>query len=312
MSLSLVTAPKNRRQQFANEVERLTSMPGVAAILQPLMSYLQQPFEKQDMQRIVDLISHDNSLAAQCLHMANSPLYGRWQSITSVRAAVIALGLQRMREIAVSCFMLQLMPTGKDPAGKDKDEQNPVVFWEHSLACALVARKLAKRIGVKDPEQIYLAALLHDLGFMVNLRIAYDEFFGLLRRAQTEQVALDELEEEAWGCSHCEIGAMLAQKWQLDPIIEDVIKHHHRFSQMSNYRSTVALVGLCDRLCRANGLGYGFTEELTIDWEAGNLIGTIKEEWPTARTVNWEQIGTELINYLNEVRKLVSVLFRMA
>jgi hypothetical protein len=105
---------------------------------------------------------------------------------------------------------------------------------------------------------------------------------------------------------------MLAQKWQLDPIIEDVIKYHHRFSQMSSYRSTVALVGLCDRLCRANGLGYGFTEELPIDWDTSDLISTIKEEWPTARTVNWPQVGTELINYLNEVRKLVSVLFRMA
>jgi putative nucleotidyltransferase with HDIG domain len=296
---------RNRREQFANEVERLTSMPGIAAILQPLMSYLQQPFEKQDMQRIVDLISHDNSLTAQCLHMANSPLYGRWQAITSVRAAVVALGLARMREIAISCFMLQLMPAGSD-------ELNPVVFWEHSLACALVARKLAKRIGVRDPEMIYLAALLHDLGFMVNLRIAFDEFALLLRRAQADRLPLDELEQEAWGCSHCDIGGMLARKWELNPLIEDVIKYHHHISQLSSYGSTIALVSLCDQLCRANGLGYGFTEDLKTDWKSSELLPLIQNEWPIAKTLNWEQVEQEMVGYLNEVKKLVGALFRMA
>jgi len=306
---ALPTIPSNsRREQFAAEVDRLESMPGMAAILQPLLSYLQQPFEQQDMQRIVDLISHDNSLAAQCLHMANSPLFGLWQKITTVRAAVVALGLQRMREIAVSCCVLKLVPGNRT----DKlENRNPAVFWEHSLACALLARKLAKRLGVRDPEQIYLAGLLHDLGFMVNLRVAADEFYGLLHRAQTEHRRLEDLEQDAWGCSHTDVGGMLAVKWTLDPVIEDVIKYHHRLSSLSNCRSTVALVTLCDILCRANGLGYGYKEDLSIDWQRNEMIDTMKEEWPVARSTNWSQVGPELANYLNEVRKLVSVLFRL-
>ncbi len=149
-----------RREELIRKIEQLDSIPSVDAILQPLVSYLQQPMESMDLQRVVDLISHDNSLAAQCMHMANSPLFGRWQTITSTRGAVIALGLQRMRDIAVSCCVLKLLPGGWD-------ENNPLVFWEHSLACALVARRVAKRVGMKDPEQAYLAGLLHDLGFVV-------------------------------------------------------------------------------------------------------------------------------------------------
>ncbi len=293
-----------RREQFAAAIDQMSSMPGVQAILQPLLSYLQQPFEQQDMQRIVDLISHDNSLAAQCLHMANSPLFGRWQTITSIRAAVVALGLQRMREVAVSCCMLKLVPP---PQG----EHNPVVFWEHSLGCALLARKLAKRIGVRDPEQIYLAGLLHDLGFMVNLQVAADEFLELLRQAQVDGRSLGELEEKLWGCTHCDTGAMLALKWNLAPLITDVIKHHHRLSQLSDYRSTIALVAICDLLCRANALGYGYPEQITLDWSHNELIDAIAEEWPVARTINWKQVSVELTNYLLDVRKLVSVLFRM-
>jgi putative nucleotidyltransferase with HDIG domain len=299
---ALANPPVNRREQFAAAIEQMNSMPGVQAILQPLLSYLQQPFESQDMQRIVDLISHDNSLAAQCLHMANSPLFGRWQSITSVRAAVVALGLQRMREVAVSCCMLKLVPA--------EQGNSPVVLWEHSLGCALLARKLAKRIGVRDPEQMYLAGLLHDLGLMVNLQIAGDEFMTLLQHAEREQRPLHDLEEELWGCSHCDTGAMLARNWDLAPLISDVIKQHHRVSQLSNYRSSVALVALCDVLCRTNGLGYGYAENISVDANT-DLISAIADEWPMARNVNWRQVGTELVSYLADVRKLVSVLFRM-
>lgn len=297
-------APKSRHEQFAEQVAKLDSIPGVQAILQPLLSYLQQPFEQQDVQRIVDLISHDNSLAAQCLHMANSPLFGRWQSIASVRAAVVALGLQRTREIAVSCCMLKLVPPGSK-------EHNPTVFWEHSLACALLARKMGKRIGMRDPEQLYLAGLLHDLGITVNLRLVPDEFYDLLQRAEAEHRQLDELEQELWACSHCETGGMLAKKWELNPLIVDVIEHHHRPSPSSPKGSISAVVGLCDLICRANGIGYGYREELAIDWNTNDFILAIQEESQLARTLNWPQVGAELTGYLAEVRKLVSVLFRL-
>jgi putative nucleotidyltransferase with HDIG domain len=297
-------ATEMRREQFAAEIDRMTSMPGVEAILLPLLSYLQRPFEQQDMQRIVDLISHDNSLAAQSLHMANSPLFGRWQAITSVRAAVVALGLQRMRDIAVSCCVLKLLP-------EQVGELNPVVFWEHSLGCALLARRLAKRIGVRDPEQVYLAGLLHDLGFMVELQVAAEEVRSLLRKAQSECCPLYDLEDRLWGCTHCDTGSMLARKWNLSPFIADVIKYHHRLSAMSDYRSSVALVSLCDLICRANDLGLGYREEIVIDWKNNELLDALKEEWPLARTLDWPSVSAELINYVSDVRKLVSVLFRM-
>lgn len=290
-------------QQFAEQIAAIESMPGINSILQPLLSYLQQPFEQQDMQRIVDLISHDNSLTAQCLRMSNSPLFGHCQQITTPRAAVAALGLQRMRDIALSCCMLRMVPEGND-------QHDVVGLWEHALACALVSRKLARRIGVRDPEQVYIAALLHDLGFMVNLRVAPQEFRDLLRRTQSERRSLDDLEQEAWGCTHCDTGRLLASRWELAPVIIDVIQYHHRASYTSTWRPTVALVSVCDQLCRAHGLGYGAAEVLNLGWDRNNLLDVLKEEWPIARTLNWAAAAAELTGYLKEVRKLVSVLFR--
>ncbi len=292
-----------RREELLSRMDRLDSIPSVAAILQPLVSYLQQPIENLDVQRVTDLISHDNSLAAQCLHMANSPLFGRWQTITTTRGAVIALGLQRMRDIAVSCCVLKLLPGGWD-------DNNPVVFWEHSLACALVARRIAKRIGMKDPEQAYMAGLMHDLGFVVNLRVIPDEFLRAITQARNIGCSVDQAELQILGLTHCETGKMLARKWELGPWLVDVIHHHHQLSMLSDYLPLVALINLSDRLCRMQGLGHGFNEQIRLDWETDSAVQVLSDAFPIVRSVNWQRIAAELEAYLKDVQKLVSVLYR--
>lgn len=255
------------------------------------------------MQRVVDLISHDNTLTAQCLHMANSPLFGHWQQIRTPRAAVAALGLQRMRDIALSCCMMRLVP-------EERDQQNVIGLWEHSLACALLSRKLARRLGVRDPEEVYIAALLHDLGLMVNLRLAPDEFREILRTAQAESHPLEKLEQATWGCTHCDTGALLATRWELAPLVIDVVRHHHAESTASEFRAIGALTAICDQLCRANGLGYGYKEPEIRDLNTNPWVAIIKQDWPASSAVSWPKLIEELTAYLNEVRKLVSVLFR--
>ena len=163
------------RELLLKRLEGLDQMPTIPVVLTPLLRYLEQPLERLEVQQVVDLISQDKSLAAQCLQMSNSPLYGRWQSVDSIRGAVVALGLQRMRDIAVSCSVLKLLPTGKS-------NLDPTVFWEHSLGCALVCRQFARRIGFADPGKAYLGGLLHDIGIVAHLWILPQEFS---RRSRT-------------------------------------------------------------------------------------------------------------------------------
>lgn len=294
---------QTRREDLLARIDQLSSIPSIEAIVQPLIGYLQQPLETLEMQRVVDLISHDNSLAAQCLHMANSPLFGRWQSITTTRGAVIALGLQRMREIAISCCVLKMLPG-------TSEKRNPLVFWEHSLACALVCRRIAKRIGMDDPESAYLAGLLHDIGFVVNLHLLSDEFFEIANEAASRSCPMDVVELERVGFSHCEGGRALAVKWNLAPPIVEVIRYHHHFSGLADYPSLIALVNLADRLCRMHKLGYGYEERNLIDWHRDQAIEIVREAWPVAKIVNWLRFSDELDGYLGDVQKLVSVLYR--
>src|SRR5579862_897346 len=107
------------KEMLLKKLEGLERMPSIPVVLAPLLNYLEQPIEQLDIQRVVDLISQDKSLAAQCLHMANSPLYGRYSEVASVRDAVVALGMHRMRDIAVSCSVLKLFPG-------DQNEIDPI------------------------------------------------------------------------------------------------------------------------------------------------------------------------------------------
>src|SRR6266566_5019509 len=106
------------QETLLKKLNAIDQMPTLPVVLTPLLHYMEQPLERLEVQQVVDLISQDKSLTAQCLQLANSPLFGQWQKIDSVRAAVMALGMQRMRDVAMSCSVLTLLPpetAGADP-----------------------------------------------------------------------------------------------------------------------------------------------------------------------------------------------------
>ena len=291
------------KEVLLRRLEGLEQMPSIPVILGPLLRYFEQPLESLDVQGAVDLISQDKSLAAQCLHMANSPLFGRWQKVDSVRSAVVALGMQRMRDITLSCSVLKLMPG--DQSGID-----PTVFWEHSLGCALVSRRFARRIGFADHGKAYLAGLLHDLGILVNLWILPQEFQKAMALARSRGIPLHEAESETMGLSHCDSGRRLAEQWDLTPELVEVVSWHHQVESASNHRALLALVSLSDLLCRMNGLGHGFIEERQVNFLEQPGFALLLKECPTLESFDWARFTFELEGYLDEVHRLVSLLYR--
>src|SRR3979411_2694088 len=205
----MTTAAANK-ESLLQRLDGMRQIPTIPAVLAPLLSYLEQPVEQVDVQKVTDLIGQDKSLAAQCLQMANSPLFGRWQKIDSLRGAIVGLGFHRLSDIAMTCGVMNITP--KDSAGID-----PIVFWEHSLGCALVCRHFAQQISYPDPSKAYLAGLLHDLGIVVNLWILPQEFRAAFDVAQKEGIPLHEAEQAVLGFTHCDSGRLLAERWELAP-----------------------------------------------------------------------------------------------
>jgi putative nucleotidyltransferase with HDIG domain len=236
--------------------------------------------------------------------MANSPLFGRWQNIQTIRGAVVALGMGRVREIATSCCMLNLLP-------EKTATFDPRIFWEHSLGVAFVARRMARKIGYCDPEHAYLAGLIHDIGLILNFLVLGDQFVAVLREAANTGVPIGEVEAHSLGLDHALTGGLLAEHWALADDLKETIRRHHLPERAQGHHELICMVNLSDTLCRSRGLGYGFSERSQVFRTDEPAWLRLVEKFPGLTKTDFAKLSSELDPYLGEVRNLVSVLFRM-
>jgi HD-like signal output (HDOD) protein len=298
----MTTAPVGK-QVLLQRLDGLRQIPTIPAVLAPLLKYLQQPVEQLDVKKVTDLLSQDKSLAAQCLQMANSPLFGRWHKVESLHGAVVSLGFHRVSDIAMSCGVLNMLPGGKTSL-------DPVIFWEHSLGCALVCRHLARKINLADPEKAYLAGLLHDLGIIVNLWVLPQEFRTAYDIAKAEEIPLHEAEQKSLGFTHCDSGRLLAESWGLAPDLIEVVTFHHFPEKSSQDGGLVALVHIADLLCRMSGLNYGYDEARQVDLFEDEGFAVLAQSCTSVRDFDWARLTFELDSYLEEVHSLVRAVYR--
>lgn len=282
-------------------IERLDQLPTAPTVMAAVVDLMAKPIDEIEIDGLVDLIQLDKSIALQCLRMANSPLHGGYRAISTIRAAIIALGMRRVRDILFSCSLAQAFPA-------DRWLLDPVAFWEHSIGCAMVSRFLAQKIGHEDPEQVYAAGLLHDLGEAVNTMLLPREFRSAVDVAMAERLSPYEAERAVLGFTHCDTGAILAEHWNLPPELIDTIRWHHEVEQATVAPETVSIVSLADLLCRVRGLGYGFEETLHLDLVASPAWGILARRYTGLNNLDLARFTFELDGFAGEVSKLVSQL----
>jgi putative nucleotidyltransferase with HDIG domain len=283
-------------------IKRIEVTPSIPAILVPLLELLKAPADAVEMDEVVRLVSYDNAISAQCLRVANSPLFGLATPPKSVPAAVISLGMQRVESILLTCCMGRAFPVKSWIL-------DPVVFWRHSLGCAMVCRKFSEKLTDADGERAYMAGLLHDIGFLVNCLAFSDEFAGAMEVAQREQIPFDEAERAAMGFTHCESGAALASQWKLFPDTIQVIAHHHDVEKAESAQGLVALVHLSDLLCRMRGMGYGYYERQKVDMISDAAWEILEREHRELDGMDLARFTFELDDAVGEIFELVSAVF---
>jgi putative nucleotidyltransferase with HDIG domain len=283
-------------------LQHIETMPTIPAVFLPLLKLLSHSAEEVKVDDVVRLVSYDGTIAAQCLRVAGSPLFGLAQPPKSIKGAVISLGLRRVETILLTCCLGQAFPAKKWVL-------DPVVFWRHSLGCAMVCRKFSEKLSKVDGEKAYMAGLLHDVGFMVNCLAFPKEFAPAMERACREEIPLDEAERATMGFTHCETGRALAEKWKLADDIVEAISHHHAIEQSQKAQSLVALVHLSDLLCRMRGLGYGYYERHKANLISDPAWTILLKEHRDLEGVDLVRFTFELDEAVEEIHALVSTVF---
>ncbi len=186
------------------------------------------------------VISLDPVLTGQVLKLINSAYYSLMNKVTSLTRAIIMLGLNTVKNLALSTAIIRCVGQSK------KSKALPIKhFWAHSIGVGVMAKLLAAELDVPlgQREEYFVAGLLHDLG-----KIPFgDEYTEVLATVKRNQLPLIDVEQEIMTIDHEDVGKMIAGKWKLNEVITDAICHHHSPDQAApENQALVATIALAD------------------------------------------------------------------
>ncbi|AAR35672.1 HDOD domain-containing protein [Geobacter sulfurreducens] len=232
-------------REFMSGVDELPTVPDIVL---RIAGKLNDPDVAID--EVADLLLQDQVLTARVVHLANSPLYSAARPISSIRDAVIYLGLDLLREAIFTCAIVDLFKTGKGPLNRS-------TLWAHSLGVARIAKLIAERTGFLNPVNVYVAGLLHDVGEVFINFFRGKEFSQVVTLVDEEKITFGQAEERLFGTSHCEVGFALAKRWSLNEFICDTILYHHDIEAVPYKQAAiVAMVAFADEYCTLRRLGF--------------------------------------------------------
>lgn len=262
-------------------LERIHTLPAMPAIAKKMLTLALNTDEGEA--QLLKLIAQDPQISARIIGLSNASLFGSPGMISSISDAAMRLGLTQIKSIAIG--MATISAFAKPPEGKLKARD----LWTHSITIASAMRTMAKHMPARIrpmEDQIFLAGLLHDIGYNVLNFIAKDISDALHERLRTTpEASLLEIEHELLGTDHGEIGAQLGIHWELPAEIIAVIRHHHMPDKMDPEinQSLARLVNVAERMLPDLAMTERSAQEITEqEWVKLGIdpreVGTIAEE----------------------------------
>ena len=244
-----------------HKVENINTLPTVPGVLKRLSVVIEKP--RITLVEISAFISKDAALTTKVLKMVNSAIYGFPGRIASVSHATMLLGLNIIKGLLLGVSVFELM------------QKTMNGLYEHSLGCAIASRIIAQKKGLKEPEEVSVAGLLHDIGKVI-LTIEFPaEYQAAMNEAQGKGISIFDAEKNQFNATHANVGSWLAEKWHFPRNLIEVIECHHRPALAKNAPLETAIVHMADLLVRARGFGFAgeiFVPEVNaIAYELLNL-----------------------------------------
>jgi diguanylate cyclase (GGDEF)-like protein/PAS domain S-box-containing protein/putative nucleotidyltransferase with HDIG domain len=245
-------------------IECLLALPAMPKIAQEILAINLATDEGDEL--LLKLATRDAAILARIISLANSPMFCTTRKVLSMKDASAVLGIKRIKMIALGIAMNTSLT--RKPSGVLNAEK----LWQHSMAVALAMEVIAKAMPRKmrpSEEKIYLAGLLHDIGYLVLDYVDPEKSDLFHARIAAENLPGTAIEAEMMEVSHGELGALLAERWGLEPDVVDVMRYHHLndVSKEAQGQPLIAIANLAERLLQ----NFGIREAASCE------IG--REEW---------------------------------
>jgi putative nucleotidyltransferase with HDIG domain len=204
--------------------------------------------------QLLKLISQDAALAGSIMKAINSAFYALQTKVTRLDRAVALMGLRAVKEVTLSSCLSGLCKPVNLGAYDGRD------LWDHSIAVAIMARELAAQSNALDPEEAFLAGMMHDIALLLAVQSESELGAKLIGGVETSNDPFIIQEQRVFGFNHCELGAKLGEKWGLAPQITAAIQwHHDPESTPAEHQLLVRHIYVADTLSCEASIGFPLT-----------------------------------------------------
>ncbi|MBW2122360.1 MAG: HDOD domain-containing protein [Deltaproteobacteria bacterium] len=251
-------------------VRRIEELPTLPAVIARILEVLEdEGSSSRDLERVV---SFDQSISAKVLRIANSAYYGFPREITTIHRAIVLLGFQAVKGLALGCSIFETFFRQGGVSYFDR-----TAYWLHSIACSSCARLLGKRLEGLDPEGTSMAGLIHDIGMVLMDHVMHETYSRVLERVIRQGGRLAEVEREVWGFDHAEVGAWLGEQWKFPAPLVEAIRFHHGIPgggrSWTRLPAAIHLADFCSNEAGLSVTGGHDSAELITDALAATGLG---------------------------------------
>jgi len=240
-------------EEIIAKLDYADALPVLPQVAKRIIEIISDP--DSTVENLTSVIETDSTLTIKILKIVNSAFYGYAQKISNVKEAIVILGNNEIRNIALGLAVSKTLSSSHLEGCC-----NPETLWQHSIGTAFIAQHFCKKLPNLKGASIFTAGLLHDFGKIFMM----EHFPELYRRIHLDALKFDlplyEVEEEHCNINHAKIGEIIAAKWNLPHELVLSIAKHHQFLKKDKYAEFSAIISLADYLYHET-----YTDEITTD-----------------------------------------------
>jgi putative nucleotidyltransferase with HDIG domain len=242
--------PKVLVGEAVKKVATIATLPEVTA---RIIKTVEDP--RSSAAQLHKIVAHDPALVTRILKVVNSSFYGLPGQIGSIERAIVLLGLNAIKNIAVAASLGQLFRGVKLCDGFTAKD-----LWTHCVAVACASREIAKAMRLTFVDEAFLAGMIHDIGLLVSLQTGPEQLQKVCNEVRKGGLDFCETERNLTGVDHQMLGAGLAEMWKFPRACQIVARHHHDPVNLpEEFRLLVGIVYMADTLVCQEGMGFNLT-----------------------------------------------------
>jgi HD-like signal output (HDOD) protein len=270
------------RHKILNTLRDIRNLPTLPNVVMEILRLCDDP--NSNTREIAALIENDPVLTTKVLKLVNSSYFGLSKELYSVNQALVLIGYNQMKNLILSTSMLQMFKKDTQVGSFSRRE-----LWKHSIGVGIATRFLSKRYRVENPEQAFVAGLIHDVGKVIIDWFFHEHFVKIIDLVEQESCWIREAEQRVMKVTHEDIGSYLTTRWHLPDLFRETIAYHHEPSRAREHQSLAAIVQVADNIIRQLKVGYGgdptipslngsLEEILSVEETVDDLLPCVQEE----------------------------------